>query len=152
MSGAGRAVRTSEIITQPSYNGPGFAEVSSPTFRDWQVWYPVLMSPARRIATLLVIGVALLGGQYGAQRHALTHLQHDLAVAKYGKQSAPPVGHALEECVAYDSISSVAGPAAPWILPSTEIVVAAPRLAFFDPPPARIELNARAPPPLSALA
>jgi hypothetical protein len=104
-----------------------------------------------RRATILLSGMALLAGQYGVYRHSLAHLEHEVSAAGQGGQSAPPVGHEIEECVAYDAIASAAPSAGlriPAVQPVSE-VSAQPRRScrsFF-----RIARNARGPPHLRSV-
>jgi hypothetical protein len=99
----------------------------------------------KRILRALLLAVALVWAQQGALLHAFEHAVHDLEVAAYDGE-APPLGHAVEECVAYDALghalagkSSFAGP---------EAVSFAQE--FFRPTPApiatRIAFDSRAPP------
>jgi hypothetical protein len=98
-----------------------------------------------RIVRALLLAVALLWAQQGALLHSFEHAVHDLEVALYDGE-APPLGHGVEECVAYDALghalagkSSFAGPEAVSFVQE-----------FFRPTPApiatRIAFDSRAPP------
>jgi hypothetical protein len=97
----------------------------------------------------LVFALALLFSQYAAQMHSMSHLRHDLAVAKHGEKSAPPLGHTIEKCIAFHALhSTVTSGDAAIGLPCATV---APDVQFAVAPPfpPRIVFDSRAPPALS---
>ena len=103
----------------------------------------------RRALNHLLIGLALLVTQQGAQVHVLSHLGHDVAAAQRGEKNAPPVGHSAEKCIAFHALGSA--------LPSGAFAFEPPRteqpavahlgLSFLSSP--RIAFDSRAPPAFS---
>jgi hypothetical protein len=97
----------------------------------------------------LLIALALLFTQQAAQLHALSHLGHDLKLASRGGESAPPLGHPAEQCLAFHALDSA--------LPILAFSLEPPRaelsgVARFTLPlllPPRIVFDSRAPPALS---
>lgn len=110
------------------------------------------MFPTRRLTDSLryiLLGLALLVAQQAAQLHGLSHLRHELAVAKSGEKKAPPLGHPAEQCVAHHAVGSA--------LPNVQLAFEPPRLAspavaafqvlLISSP--RLAFDSRAPPALS---
>ena len=97
----------------------------------------------------LLVAVALLFAQYGAQMHAVSHVGHDLAVAQRGEKSAPPLSHPVEQCLAFHAVGS----ALPSIALSFDALIVTPPVVALSalplPFPPRIEFDSRAPPALS---
>jgi hypothetical protein len=97
----------------------------------------------------LLIALALMFAQQGAQLHGLSHLRHDLKAAAHDGKSAPPVGHPAEQCLAFHALDSA--------LPVLALECEPPRVALstvtlstlplLHPP--RIVFDSRAPPALS---
>jgi hypothetical protein len=97
----------------------------------------------------MFFALALLLTQYAAQTHSLSHLGHELAVAKHGEKGAPPLGHPIEKCIAFHALDGAisSSSAAP-----ESFCVATPPAAQFVvlvPFPPRIVFDSRAPPALS---
>jgi hypothetical protein len=96
----------------------------------------------------LLFAAALLFTQQAAQLHALSHLVQELRVAAGGGDSAPPVGHPAEQCLAFHALDGV--------LPILAFSPEPPRaelsgVSRFTPPllhPPRIVFDSRAPPAL----
>ena len=100
-------------------------------------------------ALQLVLALALLFAQSAAQMHSMSHLRHELAVAKYGEKHAPALGHTIYKCIAFHALhgtitggDTVIAPACVDVSPEPQFVVALP----FPP---RIVFDSRAPPALS---
>lgn len=100
-------------------------------------------------ALQLFLALALLFAQFAAQMHSMSHLRHELAVAKYGEKHAPALGHSIYKCVAFHTLhgtitggDTVIGPSCVDVSPEPQFVVALPF-------PARIVFDSRAPPALS---
>ncbi|OFZ97630.1 MAG: hypothetical protein A3H35_06850 [Betaproteobacteria bacterium RIFCSPLOWO2_02_FULL_62_17] len=55
----------------------------------------------------VLLALALLFSQQAAQLHAFSHFKHDLAAAQGDRKSTPPVGHPVEQCLAFHAIGSV---------------------------------------------
>ena len=60
----------------------------------------------RFAAFRLLLAAGILFAQFGAQLHALEHIDHDLAVAKFGSKKAPPLKHTAEQCSVYAALDS----------------------------------------------
>ncbi|MFZ1909767.1 MAG: hypothetical protein WAU52_11860 [Burkholderiales bacterium] len=102
----------------------------------------------RRASSLFAV-LALLLGQAGAQLHDLTHLEHDLAVVRYGGQKAPPLGHSIEVCVGYAFICGAITHANLWQIPPPSLPEAvAIFFLFFLLRAPRAHFLSRAPPAL----
>ena len=87
----------------------------------------------RLVAFRLLVAAGVLFGQFGAQLHALEHIDHDLAVAKYGSKKAPPLKHATEQCSLYAALDSgITGHTLPAICPPPGIAFAAAAPAGID--------------------
>lgn len=100
---------------------------------------------SRSLRHLLIVA-ALLFAQFGHQHHGLSHALHDIAVAMYGEDGAPPLDHGLSQCVAYQAV----GPAL--IQPAIPFAAEVPAVELLDPPAlprvtrTRIVFDSRAPP------
>ena len=96
-----------------------------------------------------LLALVLLFSQQAAQLHALSHLKRDLAAVLEGGKKAPPVGHPVEQCLAFHAIDS----ALPGMVQPVIAHCAAPTVlaAFSLPHPfaPRIVFDSRAPPPFS---
>ena len=96
----------------------------------------------------LLFALALLFTQQAAQLHALSHLGPDQRVAAGSRDSAPPIGHPAEQCLAFHALDGA--------LPILALAFEPPRaehsrLARFRLPvlhPPRIVFDSRAPPAL----
>lgn len=60
----------------------------------------------RFAAFRLLLAAGILFAQLGAQLHAIEHIDHDLAVAKFGSKKAPPLKHTAEQCSLYAALDS----------------------------------------------
>ncbi len=100
-------------------------------------------------ALQIVLGLALLFAQYAAQLHSMSHLRHELAVAKYGEKRAPPLGHTIEKCVAFCAIHGAITGGDSVIDPSVVAVSLEPQFVVPLPFPPRVAFDSRAPPALS---
>ncbi|MBI3371544.1 MAG: hypothetical protein HY017_07280 [Betaproteobacteria bacterium] len=97
----------------------------------------------------LLIALALLFTQQAGQLHALSHLKHNLNALARGGESAPPVDHKADRCIAFHAFDSA--------LPVLAFAVEPPRaatqvlagVARFSLRPPRIVFDSRAPPALS---
>jgi hypothetical protein len=96
-----------------------------------------------------VLALALLIAQYAAQMHSMSHLRHDLLVAKYGEKHAPPLGHTVDKCIAFHALYGTITGGSTFIAPPC--VAASPDTYFVVaiPFPPRIVFDSRAPPVLS---
>ena len=97
-----------------------------------------------------VLALSLLFAQYAAQMHSMSHLRHDLLVAKYGENHAPPLGHTVDKCIAFHALygtmtggGTLSDPSCIPVSPDAQLFVVA--LPF----PPRIVFDSRAPPALS---
>jgi len=100
-------------------------------------------------ALQIIVVLSLLFAQYAGQMHSMSHLRHELAVAEHGEKSAPPLGHAIEKCVAFHAVQGViTGGVAVIAAPCVDMPAEAPfQIALpFHP---RIVFDSRAPPALS---
>lgn len=100
----------------------------------------------RFAAFRLLLAAGILFAQFGAQLHALEHIDHDLAVAKFGSKKAPPLKHTAEQCSLYAALDSgISGFPLPMLcLPQgveTAAVTSAGTIAFTLSP-----FRSRAPP------
>lgn len=102
-----------------------------------------------RFALYALVALVLVAGQAASQIHALSHLGHDLALARSGGKNVPPLSHTAEQCVAFHAVDS--------FLPSVDLALVPPRLdspvvsrpGLSLPFTPRIPFNSRAPPVLS---
>ena len=102
-----------------------------------------------RASLRVLLALLLLFAQYGAEMHAMSHLRYDLEVAQLGAKNAPPLGHGIEQCVAFHGVAAMLQSAAPvtaahCLAPLTTAPELLPALL-----PPRIVFNSRAPPALS---
>jgi hypothetical protein len=98
------------------------------------------------MARAFLLALALLWAQHGALLHGLEHAAHDLDVAAQGEDDAPPLGHGVEECVAYDAIGHALGSAPLAVLDSDVQPALHVAVKPFFLPAARIVFDSRAPP------
>jgi hypothetical protein len=97
------------------------------------------------MARAFLLALALLWAQHGALLHALEHAGYDLEVAIHDGD-APPLGHGVEECVAYDAIGHALGSAPLAVLDSDVQPALHVAVKPFFLPAARIVFDSRAPP------
>lgn len=97
----------------------------------------------------LVLGLTLLFAQYAAQLHSMSHLRHELAVAKYGEKRAPPLGHTVDKCVVFHALHGAITGGDTLSTPSCADVSPDPQFLVALPFPPRIVFDSRAPPALS---
>jgi len=97
----------------------------------------------------VLIALALVFAQQAAQLHALSHLGHDLASARWGEKSAPPVSHPAAQCLLFHAVDSVLHNTA--VAPDPACAQPTHFTYFTLPLPfaPRIEFHSRAPPALS---
>ena len=103
------------------------------------------MNRARHI----FFALTLLLSQYAAQMHSLSHLGHELAVAEHGERSAPPLGHAIEKCIAFHALDGTISNSSAAPGPFCVAIPPAAQFAVSPPFPPRIVFDSRAPPALS---
>jgi hypothetical protein len=93
--------------------------------------------------------LALLLAQHAGQMHALSHLDHELAVAEHGEKKAPPLGHPIEKCIAFHALDGTLTTSSAASAPFCVAIPAAAQFVVPLPFPPRIEFDSRAPPALS---
>ena len=97
----------------------------------------------------LLIALALLFTQQAGQLHALSHLRHDLNALQRGGESAPPVDHKADRCLAFHAFDSALPILAFAVEPPRAAAPALARVTLFSPRTPRIVFDSRAPPSLS---
>ncbi len=99
----------------------------------------------------LLIALALLFTQQAGQLHALSHLKHALslnALAR-GGESAPPVDHKADRCIAFQAFDNALPVLAFAVEPPRGALPATARVTPSSPRPSRSVFDSRAPPALS---
>ena len=97
----------------------------------------------------LLIALALLFTQHAAQVHALSHLGLDLKRVAGGGKSAPPLGHPVEQCIAFHALDSALPILAFSLEPPRAERSAVARFSLPELHPPRIVFDSRAPPLLA---
>ena len=111
------------------------------------------MLSTRKLLSLFV-AVALVAAQWAGQLHALSHAEHNLAVAVAAsaapdgeeRQVPPPLDHSPDHCVAFHALDAAAG-SSPAVVSASATSCLVASLPHLPPQLAdRVPFSSRAPP------